>query len=940
MVQVGVITCILLLASSTVASAGDRGDDGSNMLERGTTGSRTIRGLVNLVERDNPRSAEQTQTISESVIQGSSTLTRRNNPESKPFPQKRQVGKAEPKEPAAAAPAAAAPAPPSDPAQTTTTTLGPLASSVSVSLTSSAASALASVSASFQGQLSALSSQSSADVAAASGAVSASASSALASASASASSAVASANAVTDALNASASSAIAAASSSAALSASSAVAAASSSAAASAMSAVVAVQASLSSQASVMMPSATMPTATADVSNNLVQPNSSGSTDDSGVLVVTPSQIAAIVIGTIVGTAIFTLLVVYGVMLCRQKREKKYLEKLRNGNKDNDQIVLHAIDHDDETGRAEGYSSRDEKQRANWSVQSRAAGPAMSRDGPKGPLTSHRPSLPPLPEESPRVSDQFNLYPPGEGTSHGLDFHPMTYGSEQIGPGMPEEPAPVKLSLMKRRSKGGSQRIAVARVGSTSRQGGENAHKPQRSLSSVTPYFSAPISQVSSPFQRPPLDRTPSSDTLPRRRSDVVSPLALNPLPSATTGPRSTSGFTWGSWGPETTSQPPPIPSLNVPAQPVYQPYSPYGNLATRQQYVPDNGQDNISFLLQQQSSSSDLSQRAAQPGGYDDYAGTSSGLGNANQISSDYLSTPQPTRPYNHLSGISANSPYSSTFEVPLASPAFMSPLSPPPKSPLRTVVRLTKSDRELRDQHNVSPVSSDGGGDGSGSNMTHKAAAPLPLRRLSRSSGELGAVGLAQATAGLDLNIGPSGMAFNIDQVVLDPPNATTTTQQADNATARTTTTLGSDRPSRASSLRSTYTNTNPNGGGRFTFLSSNGHTPESSRRSLTPTSPWGGPAAAAPPHHLRKRRSSSLGRIEIPPEQLTAGGIYVGAPGPRFTLFPRTDGGNSRAMPPPVVAPLSPSGLSHGKSRSTGNADYEQRQDGRVGFGLVIR
>lgn len=675
-------------------------------------------------------------------------------------------------------------------------------------------------------------------------------------------------------------------------------------------------------------------------------------------------------------------------MLCRQKREKKYLEKLRNGNKDNDRIVLHAIDHDDETGRAEGYSSRDEKQRPNWSVQSRTAGPPMPRDGPKGPLTSHRPSLPPLPEESPRVSDQFNLYPPGEGASNGLDFQPMTYGSEQIGPGMLEEPAPVKLSLMKRRSKGGSQRIAVARVASTSRQGGESANKNGRSLSNVNPYYAGPASQVSSPFQqRPPLDRTPSSDTLPRR-SDVVSPLALNPLPNAMpTVPRGTSGYTWGSWGPE-SSRPPPIPSLNVTAQPEYQVYSPYGSLAGKQQYVPDSGQDNISFLLHQQNSNSNLSQRAAQPG-YDDHAGSSSGLGNNNQISSDYLSTPQPTRPYNHLSGISASSPYSSTFEVPLASPAFMSPLSPPPKSPLRTVVRLTKSDRELRDQHNVSPVSSDGGG---GSNITHRAAAPPALRRLSRSSGELGAVGLAQATAGLDLNIG--GPSFNIAEVVSpDPlPHASTTTTTTststnmqrpfDHAAIRTTTALSGtgssssdNRPSRASSLRSTYTNTNPNGGGRFTFLSSNGHTPESSiRRSLTPTSPWGGPNTNTnnnmmmtttapqhqqqpPPHHLRKRRSSSLGRIEIPPEQLTAGGIYVGAPGPgpRFTLFPRTDGGNgngngsngnlSRAMPPPVVAPLSPStSLSshHGKSRSTGNADYnEQRQqDGRVDFGLVIR
>ncbi|KAI4593097.1 Muc22p [Pestalotiopsis sp. 9143b] len=677
-----------------------------------------------------------------------------------------------------------------------------------------------------------------------------------------------------------------------------------------------------------------MPTATADVSNNLVQPNSSGGTDDAGALVVTPSQIAAIVIGTIVGTAIFTLLVVYGVMLCRQKREKKYLEGLRRGgNKDHDHITLTAMDHDDETGRAEGYSSRDEKQRAKWFAQTRPdrAHHIPSSTQQKGPLTSHRPSLPPLPEESPRVSDQFNLYPPEERDPNGLDFHPMTYASEQT-PGMPEEPAPVKLSLMKRRSKGGSQRIAVARVGSTSTHG---PIRPSRNSTVVNPYFTGPAAQVSSRYHRPPLDRTPSSDTLPRGRGDRVSPLALNP----TTVSRSASDFTWGSWGPETPSRPPPVPSINVPTQPDY-PYSPYGNLASKPQYAPDSGQDTIGFLLQQQQqgSATSLPQRA-QPGYNSQTA--NGGLGAANQISSDYLSTPQPTRPYNHLSGISGGSPYSSTFEVPLASPAYMSPLSPPPKSPLRTVVRLTKSDRELRDQHNVSPLSSDGAEPSTNTNTNRRSGAPQPLRRLSRSSGELGAVGLAQATAGLDLNIG----GFNIAEVMSssDPAPASQTDTTTTTATTATTGVgSSSGRLSRASSLRSTNTtNTNLNGGGgRFTFLSSSGHTPDS-RRSLTPTSPWGGPPASIVPPPLRKRRSSSLGRIEIPPEQLTAGGIYVGAPGPRFTLFPRTDGGNApRPVVPVAAAPLSPSGLSHGKSRSTGNAEYEHGLDERAGFGLAIR
>ncbi|KAK9797851.1 putative REJ domain-containing protein [Seiridium cardinale] len=942
MVNVGAVSCLLLVASSVVL-ASDAQINGQGIVGTDMMSSREVLGPVD-IKGDGKRTTqplvvqvglhEQIPTLNKlSKTRLAPTALLREpqiSPSTKlPGPEeslhKRQNEKIR-------VPAAAVPPSPGD----STQTLGPIASAVSASLSSSAAAALASVSADFQGQLGALSAQSSADVAAASAVVSASASAALASVTESAAAAMAS-------ISASASSAIASAdanTASIAASASIAAAAASSSAAASARSAIAAVQSSLGSEVSMTMPSATA----AFNNNNIVQPNSSASSEDAGSLLITPSQIAAMVIGTIVGTAIFTLLVVYAVVICRQRREKKHMEKYRKESKYSD-IALNAIGRDDETGRAEGYSSRYHRPAAHHSEGTRSIVPVSQVARPqKAQLISHRPSLPPLQEESPRVSDQFDLYPPREGPSEGLDFHALSYTPEQTSHGMPEEPDPVKLALIKRRSRGGSQRLAVTRVGSVSHQGHDSDSSNLDTSVAANPYFSGPLTPGQPSFKRPRLARTPSSDTLPHPNRELPSPLASNSPMSLAKTP-ATAASNWG-WGAESSSQVPltsnQYQNLNAQVQPDY-PYT-YRPSTAKPQYIPDRNQPHIGFLLQQDSVSPRPVQQAQQyeydklhPNDIRKFNAANPRAENMRPtVSTDGVSSPIPLRPINHIS-ISPISPYSSTFENPLASPNFISPLSPPPKSPLRAVMRLSKSDYALRDQHNVSPLSSDDGHDSS-----RKATPPLPLRRFSRSSGELGAVGLAQATAGLDLNIGPSGTS-PFPRTTNDDDDDDEYDGEDDDITAMTPglpalrrTDTAASGPSRASSLttKSYHSNTNPNGGGRFTFLASNGHTPDSSNRSSTPTSPWG------PLPSLRKRRSSSLGRIEIPPEQLTVGGIYVGAPGPKFVLFPRSGAGGSAASTrtsPGAVVPVSPFGagsglglgLGHGKSRSMGSAELRQAE-----------
>lgn len=542
------------------------------------------------------------------------------------------------------------------------------------------------------------------------------------------------------------------------------------------------------------------------------------------------------VIGTAVGTAILILLVVYGVIICRHRKRKTQIERYQRKSNYDDKITLNAIVHDDETGRAEAYSLRDEKQRANWPVRSKPV--VTTRQmyvTQKAQLVYHRPNLPPLQEKTPRVSEKLDLYPPGEGPSSTFDYHAIRYTPEPPAPGVPEEPEPVKLALTKRQSRGGKQRLAVTRVGSVSQQGGQKT-TGNTTPSSTNPYFSGPVTSGVTPFPRPPLIRTPSSDTLPHPNSRLPSPLALNPLLGAATAPH-VSAFTWGSRDTEPLPQAPRLPSQYQNLKGQVQPDWPYTNVSpnTNPQYTSDRSANHVGFLLDPNHPSPQPAQTPTYSTTRPSNTGSSSlnaiptmsGAGAKLARSSDL--SPQPSDARNHLS-ISLVSSYSSMFDNPLASPSFMSPLSPPPKSPLCSGVQLSKSEYTLR-EHNVSPPSSDE----EGLNSAEKPMPPLPSRRRSCSSGELGAVGLAQATAGLDLDIGlPGGAFFGTAGRTTGPRPPTLTRTNTDGTTV-------SDVISRASSPRSSNTNTNPDGGGRYTFLasSSSGRTLESDE-SVTPTSP----------------------------------------------------------------------------------------------------
>ncbi|KAH6646701.1 hypothetical protein BKA67DRAFT_580337, partial [Truncatella angustata] len=324
--------------------------------------------------------------------------------------------------------------------------------------------------------------------------------------------------------------------------------------------------------------SGSVPLETAGTTNNIVQPNSSASPGATGAFLVTPSQIAAIVIGTIVGTAILTLLVVYSIVLCREKRRRKY-EKYKQGPEDNYESAPNVADHDDQTGRAEGRSTRDEK-RAKWSIAPRPAvavkpivspkHPAMPTRPQQAQLISHRSklSLPALPEESPRVSDQFDLHPPeAESSNSALAFHALSYTPEQPAGWRIPEPDTVKLTLTKRQSRGGRQRLAVTRVGGASQQASNNTKDMKRAFGFANPYAAGPSSwEGEPPFRGPPPVRTPSSETLPYPSNAMPSPLALNPPAGISTTSQYPSS-TWGPWCPEplrTASGPRQYENLNA----------------------------------------------------------------------------------------------------------------------------------------------------------------------------------------------------------------------------------------------------------------------------------------------------------------------------------------------------------------------------------------
>ncbi|KAI1869295.1 uncharacterized protein JN550_005925 [Neoarthrinium moseri] len=796
-------------------------------------------------------------------------------------------------------------APPPDPAQPTTAappdpgqqtvppaapaeTVGPNLASMSSSLTSSASSALASVSSSFQGEIASLSSRSSADVAAASSS-GASAISSLSVSASSASGAIASSASLAGARAAGASADIeAAVSNSIAASASSAgFAAATASAAASASSAIAAARGSTQST----------PSTTSTSNYELAQPSSPGSTSENGIIHVTPGQIAAIVIGTMIGSAILTLIIVYFIGMLRKRRSRSSDESYGDGEESeyNDQMALNPLGQDDGTGRADGYMSRglNEKGATSWSptaatTTNRAHGgpkhiPLIPQASQKLQPISHRPSLPPLPEDR-GVYHSGNHSSIGFGSTNGLDF---SLTDPRLGPqgSMPEQPEPVKLTLAKRLSRGGSQRMAVVRTPS---QGGNDASdtlsSPGHARSPSGPdnlYFTI-SSSVYSPGAgtRPDHVRTLSSDIFPRRKSGIISPLSLNPPTSASSVPRVSALASWGSWGPISPSNPPPmipyqyqnLASTAAPGPPASRngntdpnPTMPAPLTPVNQQRIPDRTQNHIAFLLSQNSQHSPQpsTQLPQQPGAYP--GTTTSPEPMVGTAATSHLS-PRPLRPIKPLS-ISPSSPYSSTFERPAQqpappSPAFMSPLSPPPRSPLRAA----RSEQSLRTPTTVSPLTTAPPSQRSSPSADDKAMPPLPLdqsRRRSRSnsSGELEVrVGLAQAVAGLDM-LGGGGFGSSA----------------ASNG--------GGSDLTKASSSGVGDTEAGPNRARFTSWLASNDPSSESGSGSPTNTDdPWGRPLPV--PRIRRKRSSSTPGPVDYVPEQPRTPGAV-----PKFSLFPRT-------------------------------------------------
>jgi hypothetical protein len=89
-------------------------------------------------------------------------------------------------------------------------------------------------------------------------------------------------------------------------------------------------------------------------------PPSAIQTND-GVLEITPSQLVAVVVGTIIGTAIFTLILIYMISICRNRRQERAYLKYE-GKKSN--IALNSVTNI--SSRGEFNLSREEKQRINW----------------------------------------------------------------------------------------------------------------------------------------------------------------------------------------------------------------------------------------------------------------------------------------------------------------------------------------------------------------------------------------------------------------------------------------------------------------------------------------------------------------------------------------------------------------------------------------------
>jgi hypothetical protein len=727
-----------------------------------------------------------------------------------------------------------------------------------------------------------------------------------------------------------------------------------------------------------------------------VQPNTSPTSTDGNIFVVTSSQITAIIVGTFVGSAIVTLVIVCFISSCRKKRAAKYAEKqgLDAGGSPNSQ------DHDESTGRAEGYWSRQEAGTVPTSAalsrpsastgRAPAAAPAPTPQRP--PSVVHRPNLPTLVEESPPVSATLNpsysaRNVPTRSTADGLPYSPPVVN------GVPQQPEPVKLALSKRVSRGGSQRTAVVRLGS--QEISDNGRLSSGlSISTSQPndsYFLPGSSRASSQAlpNRPSLSRSPSSETLPVLRKTMASPLTLNPPNAAFSAPEIPAIPHWT--GPLKSKTP---PNAGVDQR---QTGSQYGNQESqaqipqsqRQSQQPDDPftraepqLSHIAFLVSQKHMEEQTqqlqqtSQNTEPESQVKHNMSTSSSVYSGNNVvasnaintvaaavnSDTYLATPVPRRV--SILPLPPVSPFSESFDgssqtqtVVVNDPGWAEypsslspPPPPPPRSPLRKSAALSVSNQPPMQSASPPSPSPD---KGPGQNDKAAMFSPMPSWRSSRNSfyapdsyNVAGALGLAQATAGLDI---VGGMADG------------TGSGKGKETVVRV------KRGDSNGSNSSTDSNTNANGG-RYTWLASTDDvTQEAGNKASTPppktttiTSTWAGggplmepsPAEFASAASMRRNERQAGARLTVDgakfPTPLDLSSATPATPKresqvepqtPRFSLFPRTDGGGGSpawSTANSDVSQVSPVGAGVGiaLSRDPSPVDSGSRRASRLG------
>ncbi|KAH8678177.1 hypothetical protein BX600DRAFT_507143 [Xylariales sp. PMI_506] len=522
-----------------------------------------------------------------------------------------------------------------------------------------------------------------------------------------------------------------------------------------------------------------------------VQPDTTPS-DQGSAFEVTPSQIAAIVLGTVIGTATITLFIVYIIANRRRHAARRLGEKAesledgRNSPKgniamDNIRRELTPITNSSvgnlsanndtvrpyrhHIARAKPYprqnkpknmskrslSAENLKSAARQLHRKKEQQEEMERRQRLQLLHEYREQLKreqheqkqrqPLPakpqpavvnprlsaldeESSPRNSEHLSVYDAGGDTAAGFGFIPKNMSM------VLDNPKTMRLQLKRRWSAGGSKRVQVLRVQSYS-EDSEQSGTPE-------PYFgpggstrenktqSPEIPPVPPVPLRPPLLPLASSDTLPYKPASATSPLSLHPVsPSQQTGNAVT---TDGSASTPRTSEVI-VPAFPLPPQtPLWQPWSSPTSPSTggvapaSTNHIQTPGSALEARLPGQQPSSPSQTQRqshiafmltqtAPRPPYSQPSAINSSNL-NPNSalhrsISGSGSGTTASTgggggarRRANTLSSMGPVSPVSEMFEnqeYALASPTYVSPLSPPPKSPFRPPLRPVRSDVAL---------------------------------------------------------------------------------------------------------------------------------------------------------------------------------------------------------------------------------------------------